>query len=365
MASSDTRLCRSDSGEGRPRPRSPWPGGEDSEDHGQRQQDEGDDAGGPDGVPDGGGGGGQHQRNPAAVRPRSRLPARPVSGPVADEHDVARRRRPAGPARPDVEIADGVLAPDHCGGTRERWPPGRWAPPPSPTTTPAVRRHRSTGPRCGARADRCGARSERSCPRWPGHRPDATTWSTGPAARWHSAAIPIAHPPAGRGSGHGHVAPQVHQDATAEARRRSGGRPGRRRRPWRWRRDRHERRSGWRWSGRRSRARSATSRGPARGLGPGHQVAARHLVEVPVVAQLDQGRTDGRVDDAGGVLGHAAGRLDSLEQQRADRHRGPGAVSRSSLPQLRVGAEPAAGPVEGTRSSAIRTKASVGRDRHP
>ncbi len=99
--------------------------------------------------------------------------------------------------------------------------------------------------------------------------------------------------------------------------------------------------------------------GAGRGSDPFIGLPPVDLVEVPVVAQFDQGRADGWIDDAGGVLSHPTGHLEGLEQQWADRNRAPGTV-RFDQSELGVGAEPAAGPVEGPELIGQQSQGLIG-----
>ena len=228
MASSETRLCRSawaNAGHARVVTR---PGGEDPEHHGHGQQDQGDDAGGPGGVPevvDEVASITAPRPSPARGRRRlgpdgRRCPTRPVAdvddGPSAS--DQPGRHAEAG------QVADGIVPPDH----RRRAPgigldAGR-----------RRRRHqrphragRLAGPRVDdvvhGRPSR--TQSGRWCPRWPGRRsgwrPPGPTESSGCRAPGRD---PDRPPPGRAGSGHGHVSPQIDQGATPE---RGGDPPGR------------------------------------------------------------------------------------------------------------------------------------------
>ena len=93
------------------------------------------------------------------------------------------------------------------------------------------------------------------------------------------------------------------------------GPPGRRRRPCRSSRGRRGPRSGWSRSVPTGSSRPATNRERVRGSVHAGRRASSSNGEVPVVAELDHGRPDGRVDDAGGAGGDVAGRCSSTSKR--------------------------------------------------
>ena len=346
MASSETRLCRSAWAKaGHERGADPA-GGEDAEDHGHRQQDQGHDAGGPHGVPERGGG-----RWPASA---ATSPARgPRSG--GRRTGASRRTSTTAPSPPTSRAGTPV--------------PSRLPRASSPQTTAAVLQALAST-QVGAATDTSDHTGGAASPvhgstMWCTRRPlrsqvravvpevarppsaMATTWSTwagggvalGGDARWPNRPRD--------GSGNGHVAAQVHQHATAERlgdpvggpvggeglgggpevdvdADRDGDGPAARVEP------------------------DPPPAGCRSGVGPGRSGRRPiELVEVAVVAQLDQGRADGRIDDAGGVLTATPQATSRTSNSRGLTGTGrPGAVTLRPS-QLRIGAEPAAGPVEG------------------
>ena len=274
-------------------------------------------------------------------------PAAPSSGrPAAEEHDVAVGVDQAGRHTPGGQVADGVLPPDHGGrgpgvGLHAGWCGDRHRGPDGGRGLPGPRVHdvvdgptvAEPGPGSGARGGEppvddghhlvdCGQR-----------RGTLGGDADGPAAP-------------GGGAGHGDVPSQVDQHADTEGLGQAGRGPiggeGLGRSPEidvDADRDGHGAGFGVELD--------PPPAGGRTGIEPTGPVSAADLVEVPVVAQLDQRRTDGRVDDARRLGSHAARHLEGFEQERADGDRTPGAVS-LHLPELGVGAEPAAGIVDGT-----------------
>ena len=86
---------------------------------------------------------------------------------------------------------------------------------------------------------------------------------------------------------------------------------------------------------------------PSRGRYPAHVVrcVGVHRREVAVIAQGDERRGDGGVDGALGLLRGAQRDAHGLREQPARRRQAPGRVVGAH--QLRIGAEPAAGAVDG------------------
>ena len=252
-----------------------------------------------------------HQRDPA---PSAREPSLPTdrSGPgiaggtsasvlrVAAVDDRPVRAPPGAPTRPGhPDRRSASSSPDHGGGAEVGLArTGRWW---RPASRPPGRPHRSTGPRCDGRAAGLNHHAVgQSCPRLAqtttgdgDHLIDVAGGGRTGRGETHGRACP------GGGTGHGNVTTQVHQHTTPER----GGDAGRRR-------------VGGPRLGRGTQVDVDSHRDghgpcvmvqldppPSRGrLGSevGCPPVGPEFIEVPVVAELDQCRPDGGINDAQG-----------------------------------------------------------------
>ena len=99
--------------------------------------------------------------------------------------------------------------------------------------------------------------------------------------------------------------------------------------------------------------------GGGTGVGGRAGTADVDLVEVPVVAELDEGRADRRVDGPRGLDGYHAGHLDGVEQELADRHRSS-PTDPFQPHQFGVGAKSAARHVQGVEVLGQQRRRPVG-----
>ena len=168
----------------------------------------------------------------------------------------------------------------------------------------------------------------------------------------------------GRRARDGDVAAEVDEHARALGCRGRPPRPrGRQPAPSRWRRGRGSRRAGIRTTPRASSTDTALQPATRRGDEPGRPVADGR--EVAVVAGEDERLPDRGIDDPVGQRGGAQRDRERLEQPRPDADRTAGTGVEAG--ELGIGAEPAAGEVDGgqlrlDRAARRRQRVRIGDD---